>query len=128
MSFWKFFTQSPDAEMATSMAWSPSGGRAKACLLGIGLALAPIGYGIFCLLTGHATLPGSRGGRIELYGTQAVVLAIGYIAIGVFFHAHWFWGLHPKLELYSQALKILAAVVFLGSLGSTFFGIVASWG
>lgn len=127
MSFWKSSDRTLNADSVEDFAFSPSGGRIKAWLLGIGLALLPIGYGISCIVAGHSTFFGNRGARFEFYGTGATVLAMGYIALGVFFHAHWFWGLHPKLERYSQALKILAAVVFLGSLCYTVVGIVLSW-
>lgn len=127
MSFWKFFGRRFNAESAENLACSPSGGCIKAWLLGVGLALLPIGYGINCIPAGHAVFFGSRGARLEFYGTGAIILAMAYIALGVFFHAHWFWGLHPKLELYSQALKTLAAAVFLGSVGYTVVGIVLSW-
>jgi hypothetical protein len=52
-------------------------------------------------------------------------MAIAYIAVGVFIHAHWFWGLHPKLEALSPILKMLAVLVFLGGLGYTSYKILA---
>ena len=94
-------------------------------LLGVGLALVPIGYGVHCLQTGHATFFG-RNSDLELDGSTAVALAIAYIALGAFIHAHWFWGLHPKLEMWSPLLKILAILVFLGGFGYTMYEIVVS--
>ena len=90
-------------------------------LLGVGLALLPLGYGVRCLFTGHARFFGRRASHLDLDGSAAVALAIAYIAVGVFIHAHWFWGLHPRLALLSQLLKILAVLVFLGSFGYTIF-------
>ena len=95
-------------------------------LLGIGLALVPIGHGVRCLQTGHATFFGSRGAHLDLTGSSAVAMAIAYIAVGAFIHAHWFWGLHPRLEPLSPILKVLAALVFLGGLGYTAYRILAS--
>jgi hypothetical protein len=93
-------------------------------LLGVGLALIPICYGIRCWQTGHATFFGSRGSRLDLTGSSAVAMAIAYIAVGVFIHAHWFWGLHPKLEPLSPILKVVAALAFLGGLGYTAYRIL----
>jgi len=94
------------------------------CLLGVGLALVPIGYGIHCLLTGHAKFFGRRGSHLDLTGSAAIAMAIAYIAIGVFIHAHWFWGLHPKLTALSPILKVLAVLVFLSGLGYTAYRIL----
>lgn len=101
----------------------PSGGRVKMWLLGIGLALIPLGYGVRCLFTGHACFFGHRA-NLDLVGPAAIALAIAYIAIGVFIHAHYFWGLHPKLQPYSNILKALAALVFIGSFFYTLFKIM----
>jgi hypothetical protein len=109
--------------LAEDLAHAPSGGRLKMWLLGVGLALIPLGYGMRCLFTGHARFFG-RGADLNLDGSAALALAIAYIAVGVFMHAHWFWGLHPRLEPSSYLLKGLALLVFLGSLGYTMFRII----
>jgi len=93
-------------------------------LLGAGLALIPLCYGVRCLFTGHAYFFGSRA-HLDLVGPAAVALAIAYIAVGVFIHAHYFWGLHPKLLPFSNILKTLAALVFIGSFFYTLFKIIA---
>ena len=124
MSFWTRNPYETDAKMAESLSHSPSGGRCKMWLLGVGLAIIPIYYGIRCLQTGHTTLPGRRGSNLDLSGSAAVVMAIAYIAVGAFIHAHWFWGLHPKLEPLSPILKVLALVVFLSGLGYTAYRIL----
>ena len=125
MSFWTRNPYETDAKVAESLSHSPSGGRLKMWLLGVGLALVPIGYGVRCLQTGHVTFFGSRGSRLDLTDSSAVAMAIAYIAVGVFIHAHWFWGLHPKLEVLSPILKVLAVLVFLGGLGYTAYRILA---
>jgi len=94
-------------------------------LLGVGLAFVPLGYGVHCLVSGHARFFGSRGSHLDLDGSAAISLAIAYIAVGLFIHAHWFWGLHGRIERFSQLLKVLAALVFLGSFGYTMFRILA---
>ncbi len=115
MSFWTRNPYETNAQVAGSLANSPSGGRAKMWLLGVALALAPIGYGIQCLATGHATLIGNRGARLEVTGSAAVAMALVYIAVGLFIHAHWFWGLHPRLSPWSPVLKIPTLLTFLGA-------------
>ena len=126
MSFWTRNPYESDAKAAESLSHSPSGGRLKMWLLGVGLALIPIYYGIRCLQTGHTAFLGSRGGRLDLTGSPAVAMAIAYLAVGAFIHAHWFWGLHPKLEPLSPILKVLALLVFLGGFGYTGYRILAS--
>ena len=90
-------------------------------LLGIGLALLPLGYGIQCLVTGQARLWGSNGSDLDLKGSAAIALAIAYIAVAAFFHFHWFWGLHPRLLRFSQFFKTITVLVFLGSVGYMFY-------
>jgi hypothetical protein len=124
MGFWTNKEHRTGFDDAEDLAYSPSGGHAKMWGLGVGLAFVPIGYGIRCLFTGHATLIGQNG-DLDVTSSTAVALAIAYIAVGIFMHAHWFWGLQPKLEIVSYVLKFLAALVFLGSLGYVFYGIVA---
>lgn len=93
-------------------------------LLGFGLALIPIAYGIHCLRTGHSILLGQNS-NLDVAGSTARALAIAYIAAGVFIHAHWFWGLYPKCGWLSPVLKVLATLVFLGSLGYAGYRIIA---
>ncbi len=117
MSIWTRRLYETDDNIAEDLANSPSGGRGKMFLLGIVLALVPIYYGIRCLQINHATFFGRGGSRLELNGSSATAMAIVYIAVGVFIHAHWFWGLHPKLEPLSPVLKVLSLLAFLGAFG-----------
>ena len=116
MGFWTNKEHRTVFDDAEDLAYPPSGGRIKMWLLGIGLALVPVGYGIYCLHSGHALLFG-RNANLDATGSSAVALAIAYIAVGIFIHAHWFWGLLPKFEAVSCVLKFLAVIVFLGSFG-----------
>ena len=125
MGFWTNKEHRTALDDAEDLAYSPSGGRGKMWCLGVVLALVPLGYGVRCLFTGHARFFGRRGSHLDLDGPAAMSLAIAYIAVGVFIHAHWFWGLHPKLEPLSPILKVLAVLVFLGSFGYTMFKILA---
>jgi hypothetical protein len=117
MGFWFNKEHRTGFDDAEDLAYAPEGGRVKIWLLGVGLALIPIIYGIHCLITKHATIFGSRGTDLDVHGSGAVSLGIAYISIGVFIHAHWFWGLHQKLESLSYLLKFVTVLVFLGSFG-----------
>lgn len=123
MSFWTRNPYEVDVEVADSLSHSPSGGRIKMWLFGVCLALIPLGYGVRCLFTGHARFFGRRGSHLDLDGTAAISLAIAYIAVGLFMHAHWFWGLHPRLFRFSPILKVLVLLAFIGSFGYTMFRI-----
>lgn len=125
MGFWTNKDLRTGFDEAEDLAYSPSGGPVKMWLLGVGLALFPIGYGIKCILAGQATLWGRYNSQLDVTGSSAVALATAYIAVGVFIHAHWFWGLLPKFEIVSYILKFLAALVFIACLGYVFYAIVA---
>ena len=84
-------------------------------LLGVGFAFLPIAHGVHCLRTGHARFCGDNDSKLDLQGSAAIALAVAFLAVGVFIHAHWFWGLHPRLEPFSGLLKVITALVFLGS-------------
>jgi hypothetical protein len=121
MSIWTTSAQKTEVEAAEALSHSPSGGRVNMWLLGVGLALLPLGYGVQCLLTGQARLWGSNGADLDLYGSDAVALAIACISVAAFIHFHWFWGLHRRLLRFSQSFKIIAVLVFLGSVGYMFY-------
>lgn len=123
MGFWTNKVHRTAFDDAEDLAYPPSGGRFKMWLLGVGLALLPIGYGIHCLRTGHALLLGENS-NLDVTGSGAVALALAYIAIGVFIHAHWFWGLRPGCELVSYLLKFAAVLLFLGSFGYAIYRVV----
>jgi hypothetical protein len=125
MGLWTNKNRRTAFDEAEDLAYAPSGGRVKMWLLGIGLALIPLCYGVRCLSTGHARFFGRRRSHVDLDGSGAIALAIAYIAIGVFIHAHWFWGMHQKLEPWSYLLKALAVLVFLGSFGFAMFKIMS---
>ena len=102
---------------ANDLAYAPSGGRVKAWLVGVGLALFPIVYGVKCLSAGQARFFGRSGSHLDLDGSAATALSIAYIAVGIFMHAHWFWGLNARLEPWSYLLKVVAALGFIGGFG-----------
>ena len=106
---------------AEHLSRSPSGGRIAMWLLGFCLPLFPILYGVRCLFAHESTLFGRWSSRLEFHGTPADTLAVAYIAVGFFIHAHWFWGLHPRLHVFSDLGKLLAVLVFLPYFGYTIY-------
>lgn len=125
MSFWTRNVRQADADLADDLSHAPAGGGVKRWLLGLGLALLPFGYGLQCLQSGHARFFGTRGTHLELQGASATSLAVAYLALGVFLHSHYFWGLHPRLHPWSPLLKLLSLLVFLPCLSYTVYAIIS---
>jgi hypothetical protein len=123
MGFWTNKEHRTAFDDAEDLAYPPTGGRLKMWFLGVGLALIPVAYGAYCLRTGYALLFGQNQ-NLEVTGPSAVAFAIAYIAVGIFIHAHWFWGLHPKLGLISYILKVLAVILFLSSFGYAIYRVI----
>ena len=112
----KYCDETPDNAAAFQGAKPPSGWKEK-WIGGIGLALIPVGYGVYCLYTGHAYFPRRRGPILDLQGWEAVVLAVAYIAFGAFLHFEFFWGRHPRLRSWSPRLKWGALLVVSWGIG-----------
>ncbi len=81
---------------------------------GIGVALIPIVYGVYCLCTGRAYVPRRQRGFVDLQAWDAPVAAIAWITLGAFFHFEYFWGRPPRLRAWSGRLKGAAMLVFMG--------------
>jgi hypothetical protein len=56
-----------------------------------------------------------------VHGSQAAAVGIACIAIGVFFHFHWFWSYHPALPFIGQVGKTATVVVFSACVLYVFF-------
>jgi hypothetical protein len=125
MGFWTNKVHRTGFDDAEGLAYAPSGGRVKMWFCGVGVALIPLGYGVHCLRTGEARFMDNQGEAVDLQGSAASALAIAYLAIGVFIHAHWFWGLQPRFAAWSYLFKLAAVLVFLGSLGYTMYRIMS---
>ena len=119
MGFWTNKVHRTVFDDAEDLAYTPSGGRLKMWLCGVGVALIPLGYGAHCLRTGQARFFGEQDSHIDLHGSAAIALAIG-----VYIHAHWFWGLQPRFTVLSYRLKLGSVLVFLVSLGYTMYRIL----
>jgi len=106
----------PDNAVAFEGA-KPSSDWKEMWIGGIGVALIPIGYGVYCLYSGHAHLLRRHGPVLDVQGWEAAVLASAYIALGAFFHFHFFWGRHARLHIWSPRLKKAALLIFACGVG-----------
>jgi hypothetical protein len=71
------------------------------------LALMPIVYGI-ALATRTASVPGKYGRSLGTTSTTA--LGFPAIALGVFIHAHCFWGADARWGRYASLVETAAIV------------------
>lgn len=88
----------------------PVGGPGTMWGGGVGLALVPTLYGLRCIVTGQGEL-GTLIWPSEVTGGAAVVLGLAWIGIGLFLHFHFFFGLHPRLNVHSRTGKSAALVM-----------------
>lgn len=86
-------------------------------LVGVGVALALVSYGVYCIIHNHTILLQDSDATIDVRGSAAIALSVSYIAVGVFVHGHWFWESHPRFSFLSDLLKLLAVITFLISFG-----------
>ncbi len=107
--------QTPENAAAFQGAQSPSAWK-EMWIGGIGVALIPTVYGLYCLYCGHSHFLRKRHGLITLEGWEAAVLATSYIALGAYLHFAWFWGRHPRLRSWGPRLGLAAMAVFLAGL------------
>lgn len=99
----------------------PAGGRGKMWLIGGGLPVLPIHYGLECAASAKAMV-GTTMWHTEVHGLPAIAYGIGLIAVGTCIHFHYFWGLHPTLWPHARTGKLVSVVA--ASLGLT----IAFWG
>lgn len=83
---------------------------------GIVLALIPVLWGLFPLISGHYEHRG-RGGRTVLDGWSARALGLAAIALGACLHVHFYWSRHDSLSEFRRPAMVVSVLVFLGALG-----------
>ena len=100
-------------ENAVAFAGSkPTSGWKEMWIGGIGVALVPLVYGVYCLYAGHAYFLRRHRGLVELQESDAVVMGIAYIGLGAFVHFRYFWGRHPRLRTRNGILGAVALSIF----------------
>lgn len=125
MKFWGRRVYSSSADTG-SLEFPPEGGWLTRWFGGVLAPALPIGYGLLAWSRGEAVLTG-RGASLEFHGWLGFTLALAYVALGLFFHFHFFWGLHPRLVRASGPAKLAAGVVFVVSLCVVLGSVVKSW-
>lgn len=110
---------------AENFTYGASGTPVKQWLAGVLLAAVPFIYGIVCIHRGHTALFGRGLNNLDVPGVAGFWLAIAYMALGAFIHFHYFWGLSTRLWQFSQAGKVLAALVFVPTFIYALFRIVS---
>jgi hypothetical protein len=94
---------------------TPTGGWGKRWLAGVVLPCLPFLYGLRYIVLQQGTLYGKTT-PLKLQGVEAVALGCVWLAVGIFLHIHYFWGLHPRLVNYHNTGKFVAIVMFLVSM------------
>ena len=93
-------------------------------VVGAGLALLTMVYGISCVSTQRATVPRAQargmGGMnqgllTELSGNAAIIFGILVMLVSLFMHFQWFWGNHPRLSAYYEFGKYSALIGFVAT-------------
>lgn len=85
-----------------------------------GVALPAI-VGLIALriaLTEHAAWPG-RHGWASVDGMAAEGVALALVGLAIFWHAHYFWLLSPRLHAVAQVGKLLSIVCVAVGIGLT---------
>lgn len=71
-----------------------------------------IGYGIFCIVTKHAYIPGRRFGGLHLYDLNAVLAGAAIMMLGLALNAHYCWSVSERLERYSATVALSGFAAF----------------
>jgi hypothetical protein len=90
-------------------------------------------YGVGCVVSGEAWMPQKGSNDLIVTGTAAASLGAAWVALGLFCHFHFFWGLHERLNRFSQGLKMASLIVFLifflyGVVRGSHFDSLFHWG
>jgi len=95
----------------------PSGGFWQKWFGGTVVPILAFTYGVDCIATQDTWWGAWRGGYVHVQGLNACLAGIELLALGLFAHFHYFWGLVDRLEPYSVAGKVASLLVFLASFG-----------
>ncbi len=94
----------------------PRGGAPTMWLVGVGLALLPLFYGIVCIVTQRGNI-GTTIWPSEVEGGAAIALGGGWIGFALYLHFHFFFGLHERLVRYSRRGKSIGLLLACSGLG-----------
>lgn len=131
MSLWTNKDRPSLAEDADDFANTPQGGAGSIWFGGVAVPAALVIYAVVCLVSDEVNLPSWRwgGGTLLVRGPAATSISVAWLALGLFLHFHYYWGLHAKLHRHSQLLKSLSLIVFIPCLlyGAVVASNILSW-
>ena len=86
---------------------------------GVGFASIPLIAGLASIIYQSSYFLGRERGLslVHYDGKDAVALGIGYVAIALFMHGHYFWSVSDRYYFVSQILKPLSMLALAGSFG-----------
>lgn len=82
--------------------------------LGVAVPVGLIAVGVFVLLRRDID---NHLGRVDFTGPNATAIGVAMVSLGLFLHAHFFWGNLVDQHIVAVLAKIAAALGFIGSLG-----------
>ena len=85
----------------------PDRNRFQAVGGGILLPLVILAYGVSCLVSGEACLPGKTGVDLKVTGTPAWTFSLAAIMVALSVHFHYFWLSQPRLARFYQPCKVV---------------------
>ena len=119
MNWLKRHPNALDAEIGESLSYLPSGGWIKVILLGIGLPVFFVVWGIRAWITQETVWVFGEG---ELAGNAAKAGAIAILSIALFCHVRWFWGLvTPVWHVYEIGTSVACLGIVSGVVGVAYF-------
>lgn len=109
--------QKADVDLAESLSGTASGSMFSRIAGGVVAATVVGLFGLRACLTGKATLPGSRGSKLDLSGPAAASFGIALLGLALFLHIHFVWTASERLYRWADLGKAGSLVVFIGGLG-----------
>ncbi|MEZ5329842.1 MAG: hypothetical protein R3F19_32745 [Verrucomicrobiales bacterium] len=103
----------------------PPGATLEMILWGVLLAVFPISLAAIGLYNGNAPWP-LRGTRFDFDGSLNIATCIGFIALGVYAHFHYFWGILRVRSAFVYGRKA-ALLCIVGCAGYVIIAIVRSF-
>lgn len=82
--------------------------------LGVAAPVGLIALGVYVLVRRDIDI---NLGRVEFTGPNAAAIGVAIVSLGLFLHAHFFWGNLFDQHIVAVLAKIAAGLGFIGSLG-----------
>ena len=106
------------------LAYPPSGGRGKMVILGILLPAAIAYFAVNAWTSEEAIWFGRGSSDMTIKGDAARSMAITYLAVALFAHFRWFWGLLPSYRMFTVGIVLSMILGLGGCAGATYFMLV----